>query len=142
MIQREPSWEMAASKIRIPLKVVIHKQEERVLYAEANSDFADILFSFLTMPMGTIIRLLSNHSIITQPAVIGSFNNFTKASQISRTSILQQKHAKTCCWIHETQQKLCVQSWKWTLMILNPQSILLVIWFVSWKFWCICEHLQ
>lgn len=66
---------MAASKVQIPLKVVIHKQEERVLYAEANSDFVDILFSFLTMPMGTIIRLLSKHSNTTQPQAIGSFNN-------------------------------------------------------------------
>ncbi|XP_074352046.1 uncharacterized protein LOC141691207 [Apium graveolens] len=72
---------MAASKVQIPLKVVIHKQEERVLYAEANSDFVDILFSFLTMPMGTIIRFLSKHSNTTLPAaaVIGSFNNLYKS---------------------------------------------------------------
>lgn len=66
---------MASSKVRIPLKLLIHKQEERVLYAEANSDFIDILFSFLTMPMGTIIRLLSKHSNSSQPPAIGSFRN-------------------------------------------------------------------
>ncbi|KAK1396241.1 hypothetical protein POM88_006104 [Heracleum sosnowskyi] len=73
---------MAASKIQIPLKVVIHKQEERVLYAEANSDFVhiDILFSFLTMPMGTIVRLLSRPaSNSSQQPTIGSLNNLYKS---------------------------------------------------------------
>lgn len=60
----------------IPLKVVIHKQEQRVLYAEANSDFVDILFSFLTMPVGTIVRLLSKPArTSSQQPAIGSLNN-------------------------------------------------------------------
>lgn len=66
---------MAFSKDQIPLKLLIHKQQERVLYAEANSDFVDVLFSFLTLPMGTIVRFLSKHSNTTQPPAIGSFNN-------------------------------------------------------------------
>lgn len=69
---------MAASKIQIPLKVVINKQEERVLHAEANGDFVDILFSFLTVPIG----LLSKPATATnssQQLTIGSFNNLHKS---------------------------------------------------------------
>ncbi|CAH9081943.1 unnamed protein product [Cuscuta epithymum] len=41
------------------LKLLIDEKNNRVLAAEANSDFVDILLSFLTIPMGTIIRLTS-----------------------------------------------------------------------------------
>ncbi|KAJ0020987.1 hypothetical protein Pint_32627 [Pistacia integerrima] len=39
--------------------------ENRVIFAESDEDFTDVLFSFLTMSMGTIIRLTSNQPIIT-----------------------------------------------------------------------------
>lgn len=70
---------MAPSKVQITLKAVIHKQEERVLFAEANSDFVDILFCFLTLPMGTIVRLLSKYSRTSRQSVIGSFNNLYRS---------------------------------------------------------------
>ncbi|XP_074350246.1 uncharacterized protein LOC141689758 [Apium graveolens] len=70
---------MASSNIQIPLKVLIHKEEKRVIFAEANSDFVDILFSFLTMPMGTIVRLLSKHPNSAEQPTIGSFNNLYKS---------------------------------------------------------------
>ncbi|KAK1398302.1 hypothetical protein POM88_008165 [Heracleum sosnowskyi] len=68
-----------ASNIQIPIKVLVHKQQERVLFAEANSDFVNILLSFLTMPMGTIVRLLSNQSNSSHPPVIGSFFNLYRS---------------------------------------------------------------
>lgn len=69
---------MAPSSTQIPLKVWIHKQEKRVVFAEANNDFVDILFSFLTIQMGTIVRLLSKHPN-SQQLTIGSFNNLYKS---------------------------------------------------------------
>lgn len=74
-------YEMAPSNIQIPIKGLVHKQEERVLFAEANSDFVDILFSFLTMPMGTIVRLLSNQSDSSHPAVTGTFHNLFRSME-------------------------------------------------------------
>ncbi|XP_074346237.1 uncharacterized protein LOC141685009 [Apium graveolens] len=50
------------AETKIPLKVVIDRQKKKVVFAEASSDFADILFSFLTLPMGTIVRRIANHS--------------------------------------------------------------------------------
>ncbi|XP_031266141.1 uncharacterized protein LOC116124561 [Pistacia vera] len=46
----------------ISLKALVDKENNRVIFAESDVDFTDVLFSFLTMPMGTIIRLISNHN--------------------------------------------------------------------------------
>lgn len=68
---------MAEKKeIKIPLKVVIDSKKKKVVFAEASSTFVDILFSFLTMPMGTIVRLLAKHSDSSNlPGNVGAFNN-------------------------------------------------------------------
>ncbi|KAL3635464.1 hypothetical protein CASFOL_020011 [Castilleja foliolosa] len=47
--------------VKFPLKVVLNKQKTKVLYAEANSEFTDVLLSFLTLPLGTIVRVLQKH---------------------------------------------------------------------------------
>lgn len=43
------------------LKVVINKQKTKVLFAEIDNDLADVLLSFLTLPLGQIVRLLKKH---------------------------------------------------------------------------------
>lgn len=61
---------------QVSLKVLIDREKKKVVFAEAGSDFVDILFSFLTMPMATIVRLLAKHSDPSHHKVnIGSFNN-------------------------------------------------------------------
>jgi len=35
-----------------------NKSQKNVIYAEANGDFVDFIFSFLTMPLGSIVKLL------------------------------------------------------------------------------------
>ncbi|XP_031266189.1 uncharacterized protein LOC116124597 [Pistacia vera] len=52
----------------ISLKALVDKENNRVIFVESDEDFTDVLFSFLTMPMGTIIRLISNHN---QPPTVG-----------------------------------------------------------------------
>ncbi|MFS7965944.1 hypothetical protein Hanom_Chr09g00768091 [Helianthus anomalus] len=47
-----------AKEARISVKVIIDKVNRRVVYAEADHTFVDILFSFMTLPLGTIVRLL------------------------------------------------------------------------------------
>ncbi|XAR68866.1 hypothetical protein NMG60_11000270 [Bertholletia excelsa] len=42
----------------ISVRIMVDEQKNRVICAEAGNDFVDALFSFLTLPMGTIIRLL------------------------------------------------------------------------------------
>lgn len=69
--------EMAdAKEAEVSLKVVIDRVKKKVVFAEAGSDFVDILFSFLTLPMGTIVRRLANYSDPSHRKVnIGGFNN-------------------------------------------------------------------
>jgi hypothetical protein len=43
----------------IPLKILVDKQSNKVVFAEANKDFVDTLFSFLSLPLATIARLLA-----------------------------------------------------------------------------------
>ncbi|RHN44343.1 hypothetical protein MtrunA17_Chr7g0218371 [Medicago truncatula] len=49
---------------KVSLRVLVDKERNRVLYAEAGKDFVDVLFSFLTLPLGTIARLVSKDSNI------------------------------------------------------------------------------
>ena len=45
------------------LKVIVRKSEKKkILYAEAKEDFVDFLFSFLTAPLGSILKLLDGNS--------------------------------------------------------------------------------
>ncbi|XP_024311558.1 uncharacterized protein LOC112268552 [Brachypodium distachyon] len=46
----------------VAVKLFIDKEKKRVLFAESDKDFVDVLFSFLTLPLGTIVRLLGKQS--------------------------------------------------------------------------------
>ncbi|KAK2360977.1 hypothetical protein QL285_086192 [Trifolium repens] len=46
------------------IKVLVDKEKSKVLFAEAAKDFVDVLFSFLTLPLGTIARLVAAESNI------------------------------------------------------------------------------
>ncbi|KAL2336551.1 hypothetical protein Fmac_010997 [Flemingia macrophylla] len=48
---------------QVSLKLLINKKTNKVILAEAGKDFVDILFSFLTMPLGTIARLVQDSDI-------------------------------------------------------------------------------
>ncbi|KAG7600754.1 hypothetical protein ISN45_At05g000140 [Arabidopsis thaliana x Arabidopsis arenosa] len=58
----------------INLKLLIDEEKNKVVFAEAGTDFVDILFSFSTLPMGTIVRLLEMHHK-SRSIAIGCFNN-------------------------------------------------------------------
>lgn len=42
----------------VHMKVFMDKRKEKLIFAQADEDFVDILLSFLTLPLGTIARLL------------------------------------------------------------------------------------
>ncbi|XP_060961088.1 uncharacterized protein LOC133031572 [Cannabis sativa] len=48
----------------ITLKLLIDSKEKMVLFAEAGKDFTDFLFSLLSIPVGTVIRLLSTKGMV------------------------------------------------------------------------------
>ncbi|XP_045793443.1 uncharacterized protein LOC123888424 [Trifolium pratense] len=49
---------------QVSIKVLVDKEKSKVLFAEATKDFIDVLFSFLTLPLGTIARLVAAESNI------------------------------------------------------------------------------
>ncbi|KAH6756553.1 hypothetical protein C2S53_002118 [Perilla frutescens var. hirtella] len=60
-----------ANAPKLSLKIVVNKQKSKVLFAEANSHVADVLLSFLTLPLGKMVRILEKHYGSEAP-VIGS----------------------------------------------------------------------
>ncbi|XP_019450723.1 PREDICTED: uncharacterized protein LOC109352991 [Lupinus angustifolius] len=49
-------------KDQLSLKLMVHKETNKVLFAEVGKDFVDVLISFLTLPLGTIDRLVAKQS--------------------------------------------------------------------------------
>ncbi|KAK2966150.1 hypothetical protein RJ640_018403 [Escallonia rubra] len=68
------------------LKILVDKTQNKVLFAEAGAEFVDILLSFLTLPLGTIVRLLSKASDSLQ-LKLGSLTTLYES-----VSGLQMKH--------------------------------------------------
>ncbi|MFS7965974.1 hypothetical protein Hanom_Chr09g00768401 [Helianthus anomalus] len=62
------------NEAKISIKVIVDKVNSRVVYAEADYTFVDILFSFMTLPLGTIVRLLGKLDDKKFEA-LGSLNN-------------------------------------------------------------------
>ncbi|KAK1271288.1 hypothetical protein QJS04_geneDACA022799 [Acorus gramineus] len=48
--------------MRLALNLLIDKKRNRVFCVKSDKDFVDILFSFLTLPVGPIVRLLNKRS--------------------------------------------------------------------------------
>ncbi|KAK8964969.1 hypothetical protein KSP40_PGU021145 [Platanthera guangdongensis] len=81
----------------IKVRFLIDSEKQRVVFAEAGSDFVDVLFSFLTLPLGRIVRLLNKQSCL------GSLDSIYNS--VERLDI---KHLKT---------EACQD------MLLNPRSV-------------------
>ncbi|XP_020577475.1 uncharacterized protein LOC110022740 [Phalaenopsis equestris] len=47
---------------KISARFLSNKDQKRIVCAEARSDFIDVLFSFLTLPLGSIVRLMAKQS--------------------------------------------------------------------------------
>ncbi|KAL7128774.1 hypothetical protein ABFS83_13G016800 [Erythranthe nasuta] len=53
--------EDANKDVFFSLKVMINKDKNKVLFALVDADFADVLLSFLTLPLGKIVKVLAKH---------------------------------------------------------------------------------
>ncbi|PON70862.1 hypothetical protein PanWU01x14_078880 [Parasponia andersonii] len=58
------------------LKAMVDKKNNKVIFVESNSDFVDVLLSFLTIPLGTIISLARKQSV---PIGMNPLNNLYKS---------------------------------------------------------------
>ncbi|XP_058094205.1 uncharacterized protein LOC131240152 [Magnolia sinica] len=51
-----------SKKSMVTVKLLVDNERNRIVFAESDKDFIDILFSFLTMPVATIVRLVGKES--------------------------------------------------------------------------------
>ncbi|XP_059648227.1 uncharacterized protein LOC132294398 [Cornus florida] len=75
----------------LSLKVLVEKEKTLVVFAESNEDFVDVLFSFMTMPIGTIIRLGHEHSLEVD---FGCLNNLYESVENLDEELLQSVKCK------------------------------------------------
>jgi hypothetical protein len=76
---------------RVSLKLLVNKETNTVLFAEAGKDFVDVLFSFLTLPLGTIARLVGKDSKIG-PITIGCLDSFYQSvANLDNNCLLSEK---------------------------------------------------
>jgi len=62
----------------VSMKLLLNEKGNKVLFAEAEKDFVDILCIFLTMPLGTIARLVEKESGIG-PVTVGCLNSLYRS---------------------------------------------------------------
>ncbi|PIA54483.1 hypothetical protein AQUCO_00900793v1 [Aquilegia coerulea] len=83
---------MAANYQPISIKILVDKEKNQVLYAESDHDFVDVLFSFLTLPLGTITRLFRCPQ--SSFSEIGCMNKLYESANDINTSYLQTDACK------------------------------------------------
>ncbi|PIA38930.1 hypothetical protein AQUCO_02700250v1 [Aquilegia coerulea] len=75
---------MGMATNKLTLKLLIDKKANRVLFAEASKDFVDSLFSLLTLPVGSVIKLL------TKKKMVGCIGNlYESVSNLDDTYFIQ-----------------------------------------------------
>ncbi|WRX32462.1 Protein of unknown function DUF674 - like 9 [Theobroma cacao] len=89
--QRNPKL-VSMDNNNISLKAVVDKTNNRVVFVESDEKFVDILFSFLTMPMGTIVRLTRNRP---PTASIGCLNNLYNSVEVLDNRYLRTEACMT-----------------------------------------------
>ncbi|KAI3748696.1 hypothetical protein L6452_11958 [Arctium lappa] len=81
---------MAASSAssKISLKLLVDKKAQKVIFAEANKEFVDFLFQILSLPVGTVIKLLKKYSMV------GSLGNLYNNIENISDTYMQSKSSK------------------------------------------------
>ncbi|XP_059665741.1 uncharacterized protein LOC132311708 [Cornus florida] len=78
---------MAAGK-KVSLKLLIDPKAGKVLFAEAGKDFVDFLFNLLSLPVGTVVRLL------TSDTMVGCIGNLYQSVQNLNEGYMQPNQNK------------------------------------------------
>ena len=93
LLQKKQKAMEMEMELKLHVKVVINKEKTKVLFAEADSNFADVLLSFLLLPLGTIVRVLEKHYRRKAP-VIGSLTTLYKGATNLNFIYFEGEHAK------------------------------------------------
>ncbi|TMW87847.1 hypothetical protein EJD97_019400 [Solanum chilense] len=75
---------------KVVLKLLVDEKKDQVVAAEAKVDFMDVFVSLLTLPLGTIIRLIK-----AEGGVVGCMNNLYQSVENLDVEDLFIEHCKT-----------------------------------------------
>lgn len=100
----------------ISITILFSKISRQVICVEANKDFVDLLVGFLTLPIGCIVRLLSDASLLgksssdLQGVVVGDKNISEKSNkERDREEKVMTSMANVCESIARLEeQRLCI----------------------------------
>ncbi|KAG8039960.1 hypothetical protein GUJ93_ZPchr0028g29038 [Zizania palustris] len=96
---------MSETKVEEPtvaVTLLVDKERSKVLFAESDSDFVDVLFGFLTLPLGTVVRLLDRQFRSD------ASTRCTRAWWISASTTSNQRHARRCFFDRSMLRRTCV----------------------------------
>ncbi|XP_020672028.1 uncharacterized protein LOC110092026 [Dendrobium catenatum] len=86
---------MADLNSKITLKLLIDVRSHKVLFGEADKDFVDFMFSLLTFPLGSVIKLLSPTTMIGSIGKlyqsVENLNEIYLVANRDKSSLLQPK---------------------------------------------------
>lgn len=80
---------------------MIHKKKNEVIFVEADHNFVDVLFSFMTIPVGALIKLIGCQSFSCTSNFYASVENLNDkflASKICREVLLHPRSAVEIYW--------------------------------------------
>ncbi|XP_066347894.1 uncharacterized protein [Miscanthus floridulus] len=85
---RRVHWVAKNKAPTIGVKLFVDKEKRKVLFAESEKEFVDVLFGLLTMPLGTVVRLLDKQS------QMGCLDEVYKSVEDLSTDYFQTKACK------------------------------------------------
>ncbi|KAH7841126.1 hypothetical protein Vadar_025902 [Vaccinium darrowii] len=77
-----------SSEAKVSLKLLIDTKAKRVLFAEAGKDFVDFLFNLLQLPVRTVVRLL------TEQTMVGTLGNLYESIENMNETYFQSNQTK------------------------------------------------
>lgn len=83
-----PSSPEASTTPALAMKLLVDTKAGRVLYGEASKDVVDFVFSLLTLPVGTVVKILS------KDAMVGSVGNLYRSVEELDEAYVRSDDAK------------------------------------------------
>ncbi|KAJ0705023.1 hypothetical protein HanPI659440_Chr14g0569001 [Helianthus annuus] len=78
----------SSTPTKVSLKLLIDVKSKKVLFAEASKEFVDFLFHILSLPIGTVIKLLRKNSMV------GSLGNLYDSIENLSNTYMQPNQSK------------------------------------------------
>ncbi|KAI3750874.1 hypothetical protein L2E82_21751 [Cichorium intybus] len=109
----------------VQLKVFVDKKKKKVIFAEAEGDFVDILFSFFTLPLGTIARLSRKHAD-SKDIKVGSLTSLYESVVVFNSLGLQNINLLEEITMYFGLEEF-LNLLKWSLFTNNPLTKLVLV---------------